>query len=63
MPVSPTTPEYLKWFEVLITFDQSDHPNFIPKSGRCPLIVNLIIKDAKLIRVLVDKGISQNILF
>jgi hypothetical protein len=30
MAVSPTTLEYLKWFEVLITFDRDDHPDFIP---------------------------------
>jgi hypothetical protein len=40
MAVSPATPEYLKWSEVPITFDRSDHPNFVPKSGRYPLIVS-----------------------
>jgi hypothetical protein len=43
MAVSPTTPEYLKWYEVPITFDQSDHLNFIPKLGWYPLIVSHII--------------------
>jgi hypothetical protein len=33
MTVSPTTPEYLKWSEVPITFDRSDHPDFVPKLG------------------------------
>jgi hypothetical protein len=45
-----TTPEYLKWFEVPITFDRSDHLNFVPKSGWYPLIVRPIIKDFKLNR-------------
>jgi hypothetical protein len=31
MAVSPATHEYLKWFEVLITFDRSDHTDFVPK--------------------------------
>jgi hypothetical protein len=31
MAVSPTTPEYLKWSEVSITFDRSDHLDFVPK--------------------------------
>jgi hypothetical protein len=39
MAVSPATPEYLKWSEVPITFDCSDHPEFVPKPGRYPLIV------------------------
>jgi hypothetical protein len=48
MPVSPATLEYLKWSEIPITFDHSDHPNFVPKPGRYPLIVSPIIKDVKL---------------
>jgi hypothetical protein len=45
MAVSPTTPEYLKWSEVPITFDCSDHLNFVPKSRQYHLIVSPIIKD------------------
>jgi hypothetical protein len=63
MAVSPATPEYLKWCEVPITFNRSDHPDFVPKSGRYPLIVGLIVKDVKLNRVLVDGCSSVNILF
>jgi hypothetical protein len=48
MAVSPATPEYLKLSEVPITFDCSDHPDFIPKMGWYPLIVSPIIKDVKL---------------
>jgi hypothetical protein len=48
MTVSPTTPEYLKWSEVSITLDRSDHLNFVPKPGRYPLIVSPIVKDIKL---------------
>jgi hypothetical protein len=59
----PYDPKYLKWLEVPITFDRSDHSNFIPKPGRYPLIVSPIIKDVKLNRVLVDGGSSLNILF
>jgi hypothetical protein len=33
MAVSPAILEYLKWSEVPITFDHSDHPNFVPKPG------------------------------
>jgi hypothetical protein len=48
MAVSPTTPKDHKCSEVPITFDRSDHPNFVPKSRRYPLIVSYIIKDVKL---------------
>jgi hypothetical protein len=63
MAVSPTTLEYLKWSEISITFDRSDHLDFIQKSGRYPLIVSPIVKDVKLNRVLVDGGSSLKILF
>jgi hypothetical protein len=52
MEVSPATPEYLKWSEVPITFDHSDHPDFVPKLGRYPLNVSPIIKDVKLNQVI-----------
>jgi hypothetical protein len=63
MAVSHTTAEYLKWSEVPITFDHSDHPDFVPKPGWYPLIVCPIIKNAKLNQVLIDGGSSLNILF
>jgi hypothetical protein len=63
MAVSPTTPKYLKWSEVPITFDRNDHPNFIRKSGWYPLIVCPIVKNVKLNRVLVAGGSSLNIMF
>jgi hypothetical protein len=59
MAVSPATPEYLKWSEVPITFDHSDHPDVVLKPRRYPLIVCPIVKNVKLNRVL----IYLNILF
>jgi hypothetical protein len=63
MAVSPATPEYLKWFEVPITFNHSDHTNIVPKPGRYHLIVCPIVKDVKLNHVLINGGSSLNILF
>jgi hypothetical protein len=63
LSVSPTTPEYLKWFEAPITFDCNDHLHFVPKPGRYPLIVSPNVKNVKLNRFLVDGGSSLNILF
>jgi hypothetical protein len=48
MAVSLATPEYLKWSEVPITFDRSEHPDIVPMLRRYPLIVCPIIKDVKL---------------
>jgi hypothetical protein len=61
--VSPATPMYLKWSEVPITFDHSNHPEFVPKPRQYPLIVCPIVKDVKLNRVLMDGGSSLNIMF
>jgi hypothetical protein len=63
MAVLPAIPEYLEWSEAHITFDCSDHPNFILKLRWYPLIVSPIVKDVKLNRVLVGGGGSLNILF
>jgi hypothetical protein len=63
MAVKPATLEYLGWFEVPITFDCGDHPNFIPKSGWYSLVVCPIIKAVKLNRVFVDGGSFLNLLF
>jgi hypothetical protein len=59
----PATTEYLKWSEVPITFDHSDHRDFIPKPSQYPLIVSPIIKDVKLNRVPINGVSSLNILF
>jgi hypothetical protein len=48
MVVSPATPKYLKWYEVPITFDHSDHSDFVPKTGWYPPVVSPIVKDVKL---------------
>jgi hypothetical protein len=61
--VGPATPKYLRWSEVPITFDCGDHPDFIPKPGRYPLVICPIVKDIKLNIVLVDGGSSLNLLF
>jgi hypothetical protein len=45
MAASPTTLEYSKWSEVSITFDRSDHLDFVRNLGWYPLIVSPIIKD------------------
>jgi len=36
-------PAFLKWSEVMITFDMKDHPDHIPQSRHFPLVVNPII--------------------
>jgi hypothetical protein len=60
MAVSPATLEYLKWSEVPIIFDRSDHSDFVPKLGLYPLIVSPIIKGVKLNQVIVDEDFQPD---
>src|SRR6266542_1937638 len=59
----PVTPKYLKWSELPITFDRSNHLDNIPHPGRYPLVLDPIIRTVKLNRVLIDGGSGLNILF
>src|SRR5207244_8849576 len=61
--VISVTPKYLKWSEAPITFGRADHPDHIPHPGRYPLMLDPIIRTAKLNRVLIDGDSGLNILF
>jgi hypothetical protein len=54
---------YLDWFDKPITFDRGDHPDFVPSPGRYPLIVDPIIGNVRLSKVLMDGGSSLNIIY
>jgi hypothetical protein len=45
---------YLDWSDKPITFDQGDHPDCVPSPGRYPLIVDPVISNARLTKVLMD---------
>jgi hypothetical protein len=40
MMANPGTPEFLRWSEMPIMFNRSDHLDCVPKLGRYPLIVS-----------------------
>jgi len=61
--VSTATPSYLKWSESAITFDRHDQPDRIPNPGSYPLIVDPIIIEIHLSKVLMDGGSGLNILY
>jgi hypothetical protein len=61
--VKVATPVYLDWSNKPITFDQSDHPDCVPSPGRYPLVVDPIIGNARLSKVLMDGGSSLNIIY
>jgi hypothetical protein len=48
---------------VAITFDRGDHPDYVPNPGVYPLIVDPIIANTRLTKVLMDGGSSLNIIY
>jgi hypothetical protein len=60
--VKVATPVYLDWSDKPITFDQADHPDYMPSLGRYPLVVDPVIGNARLTKVLMDGGSSLNII-
>jgi hypothetical protein len=61
--VKVATPVYLDWSDKPITFDQGDHPDCVPSPGRYPLVIDPIIGNSRLTKVLMDGGSSLNIIY
>jgi len=56
-------PQYLNWSNTPITFDRDDHPDKVVAPGVYPLIVDPIIVNTRLSKVLMDGGSSLNIIY
>ena len=56
-------PKYLDWSEHPITFSKADQWSDIPYPGHFPVILDPIMKDVRFHKVLIDGGITLNILF
>jgi hypothetical protein len=53
----------LRWSQMTITFNQGDHPDYIPYLGRYSLVISPIVDTTCLSRVLMDRGSGLNILY
>ena len=56
-------PRKLKWASMPIIFDQDDHPASIPRPGSYPLVVDPVVSNMRLSKVLMGRGSSLNILY
>jgi hypothetical protein len=56
-------PLFLDWSRTAITFDRDDHPNYVPNPRVYPLVVDPIIANTRLTKVLMDGGSSLNIIY
>jgi hypothetical protein len=61
--VRAAAPVYLDLSNEPITFDQGDHPDFVPSLGSYPLVVDPIIGNIRLSKVLMDGDNSLNIIY
>jgi hypothetical protein len=61
--VKVAAPIYLDWSDKPITFDQGDHPDYVPSPGRYPLVIDPVIGNVRLTKVLMDRGSSLNIIY
>jgi hypothetical protein len=61
--VKVAAPVYLDWSDKPITFDQGDHPDCVPSPGKYPLVVDPVIGNTRLTKVLMDGGSSLNIIY
>jgi hypothetical protein len=61
--VKAAVPVYLDWSDKPITFDQGDHPDHVPSPGKYLLVVDPIIGNVRLTKVLMDGGSSLNIIY
>ena len=56
-------PQYLSWSSTPITFVQEDHPDKVVAPGVYPLVIDPIIVNTRLSKVLMDGGSSLNIIY
>ena len=56
-------PQYLSWSSTPITFNREDHPDKVVAPGVYPLVVDPIIINTRLSKVLMDGGSSLNIIY
>jgi hypothetical protein len=61
--VKVAAPVYLDWSDKPITFDQGNHPDRVPSPEKYPLVVDPVIDDVRLTKVLMDGGSNLNIIY
>jgi hypothetical protein len=61
--VKVAAPVYLDWSDKPITYDQGDHPDRVPSLGKYSLVVDPVIGNVRLTKVLMDGGSSLNIIY
>ena len=61
--VEPVAPKFNPWSACPITFDRRDHPTSVRHGGPAALVLDPIIDEYHLTRVLMDGGSSLNLIY
>jgi hypothetical protein len=61
--VKVAAPVFLDWSDKPITFKRGHHPDRVPSPGKYPLVVDPVIGNVRLTKVLMDGGSSLNIIY
>jgi hypothetical protein len=61
--VEVAAPVYLDWSDHAITFDRDDHLDYVPNHGKYLLVVDPIIGNTRLTKIVMDGGSSLNIIY
>jgi hypothetical protein len=63
MSVEPAAPRPLRWSEVPISFSHDDQWTSFSEPGKFPLVLDPVVAEAKLTKVLIDGGSGLNLIF
>jgi hypothetical protein len=63
MSVEPVVPRPLRWLEVPISFSRDDQWTSFSEPSKFPLVLDPVVAEVKLTRVLIDGGSGLNLIF
>jgi hypothetical protein len=63
LSVEPAVPRPLRWSEVPISFSRDDQWTSFSEPGKFPLVLDPVVAEVKLTRVLIDGGSGLNLIF
>jgi hypothetical protein len=63
MFIEPAVPRPLRWSEVPISFSRDDQWTSFSELGKFPLVLDLVVAEVRLTKVLIDGGSGLNLIF
>jgi hypothetical protein len=63
MSIEPAAPRPLRWSEIPISFSRNDQWTSFSEPGKFPLVLNPVVAEVRLTKVLLDGGSGLNLIF